>query len=77
MGYQRATTTFFADQVSTGCGQASAQTGPFYCPADGHVFIDLAFMQQLERELVGGTSDLAEQYIVAHELGHHVQNLLG
>ena len=75
--YQGGTTTFFNGQVSTGCGQASSQTGPFYCPVDGHVYIDLDFMQQLEQELVGGTSDLAEQYIVAHEFGHHVQNLLG
>ena len=75
--YQSGTTTFFNGQVSTGCGQASSQTGPFYCPVDGHVYVDLDFMQQLEQELVGGTSDLAEQYIVAHEFGHHVQNLLG
>jgi uncharacterized protein len=75
--YQPGTTTFFSDQVSTGCGEASSQTGPFYCPVDQHVYVDLDFMQQLERELVGSTSDLAEQYIVAHEFGHHVQNLLG
>jgi uncharacterized protein len=72
-----ADTTFFTGQVSTGCGQATSQTGPFYCPADQLVYIDLDFMQQLENELVGGTSDLAEQYIVAHEYGHHVQNVLG
>lgn len=75
--YQPGTTTFFAGQVSTGCGTASSQTGPFYCPADQHVYVDLVFMQQLENELIGSTSDLAEQYIVAHEFGHHVQNLLG
>ena len=77
VNYRNGTTTFFADQVDTGCGQASSQTGPFYCPTDQHVYIDLRFMQQLEQELIGGTSDLAEQYIVAHEFGHHVQNLLG
>ena len=75
--YRHGTTTFFTGQVSTGCGQASSQTGPFYCPVDQHVYIDLRFMQQLEQQLIGSTSDLAEQYIVAHEFGHHVQNLLG
>jgi predicted metalloprotease len=75
--YQLATTTFFSGATNTGCGQASAQTGPFYCPVDQHVYIDLNFMQQLEDQLIGTTSDLAEQYIVAHEYGHHVQNLLG
>ncbi len=75
--YQQAKTTFFTGGVNTGCGQASSQTGPFYCPLDQHVYIDLAFMQQLENQLVGKTSDLAEQYIIAHEYGHHIQNLLG
>ena len=75
--YRGATTVFFNGQVSTGCGQASSQTGPFYCPLDERVYIDLVFMQQLEDELIGGTNDLAEQYIVAHEFGHHVQNVLG
>ena len=58
-------------------GRPSSQTGPFYCPVDELVYIDLGFMQQLEQQLVGTTSDLAEQYIVAHEYGHHIQNLLG
>ena len=53
------------------------ETGPFYCPADNLVYIDLEFMQQLEEQLIGTPTDLAEQYIVAHEYGHHVQNLLG
>ena len=75
--YRDAPTTLFGDGVNTGCGQASSQTGPFYCPADEHVFIDLKFMQQLEQQLVGTTTDLAEQYIIAHEYGHHVQNILG
>jgi predicted metalloprotease len=75
--YQQGTTTFFSDQVNTGCGQATSQTGPFYCPVDQHVYVDLLFMQQLERELIGKPTDLAEQYIVAHEFGHHVQNVLG
>jgi len=61
----------------TGCGGATSDVGPFYCPADQRVYIDLVFMQQLEDRLIGTTNDLAEQYIVAHEFGHHVQNLLG
>ncbi|MFT3851196.1 MAG: neutral zinc metallopeptidase [Ilumatobacteraceae bacterium] len=75
--YQAGRTKFFTGEVSTGCGTATSQTGPFYCPADQSVYIDLRFMQQLENELIGTTNDLAEQYIVAHEFGHHVQNLLG
>ena len=75
--YQYTDTVWFTESVSTGCGQASSQTGPFYCPADALVYIDLGFMQQLEEQLVGQTTDLAEQYILAHEYGHHVQNLLG
>jgi hypothetical protein len=75
--YEVTETVWFTGGVSTGCGQASSDTGPFYCPADHLVYIDLEFLQQLENMLVGGTSDLAEQYILAHEYGHHVQNLLG
>jgi predicted metalloprotease len=75
--YQTTKTVLFAGGTSTGCGTASSQSGPFYCPADRLVYIDLDFMQQLEQQLVGATSDLAEQYIVAHEYGHHVQNLVG
>ena len=75
--YEVTETVWFTGGVSTGCGQASSETGPFYCPADHLVYIDLEFMQQLENKLIGTTSDLAEQYILAHEYGHHVQNLLG
>ena len=75
--YQDTSTVWFSGSIDTGCGQATSQSGPFYCPADYLVYLDLGFMQQLENELVGSTSDLAEQYIVAHEYGHHVQNLLG
>ncbi|MDO8363741.1 MAG: neutral zinc metallopeptidase [Actinomycetota bacterium] len=75
--YEMTETTWFTGGVSTGCGQASSETGPFYCPADHLVYIDLEFLQQLENMLIGGTSDLAEQYILAHEYGHHVQNVLG
>jgi predicted metalloprotease len=74
--YQEANTVFFSDSVSTGCGQASAEVGPFYCPVDGKVYFDLEFLQVLQSNF-GATGDLAAQYIVAHEYGHHVQNLLG
>jgi predicted metalloprotease len=75
--YEVTKTVFFTDSVETGCGQATSQTGPFYCPIDHLVYIDLSFMQALEQQLVGAPTDLAEQYIVAHEYGHHIQNLVG
>ena len=75
--YQVTETVWFTGGTSTGCGQASSETGPFYCPADNLVYIDLEFMQQLEQQLIGAPTDLAEQYILAHEYGHHVQNILG
>jgi hypothetical protein len=69
-------TVFFSGATSTGCGPASAETGPFYCPLDQLVYFDLDFLVQLQ-ERFGATGDLAAQYIVAHEYGHHVQNVLG
>lgn len=75
--YEVTKTVFFTDGVDTACGQATSQTGPFYCPADHLVYLDLGFLQALEQQLVGTTADLAEQYIVAHEYGHHVQNIVG
>jgi uncharacterized protein len=74
--YSEAPTVFFSDVVDTGCGRASAQTGPFYCPLDGKVYIDLEFLTVLQNNF-GATGDLAAQYIMAHEYGHHVQNVLG
>jgi uncharacterized protein len=67
-------TVLFSGSTDTGCGFASADTGPFYCPADQLVYIDLDFLQQLQ-ERFGATGDLATQYIVAHEYGHHIQNV--
>jgi predicted metalloprotease len=75
--YENTKTVLFTDATDTGCGRATSQTGPFYCPIDRLVFIDLGFMQALEQQLIGKPTDLAEQYIVAHEYGHHVQNLVG
>jgi predicted metalloprotease len=75
--YPSVKTVLFEGNVSTACGPATSEVGPFYCPGDSLVYIDLEFMQQLEQRLVGTTADLAEQYIIAHEYGHHVQNVLG
>jgi predicted metalloprotease len=74
--YEATKTVFFSGYTLTGCGQASAETGPFYCPADKLVYFDLDFLQQLQNQF-GATGDLAAQYIVAHEYGHHVQNITG
>jgi predicted metalloprotease len=68
-------TVFFSGSTETGCGQASSETGPFYCPLDSLVYFDLDFLVTLQSRF-GATGDLAAQYIVAHEFGHHVQNVL-
>lgn len=69
-------TVFFSGFTNTGCGQASSATGPFYCPADQLIYFDLDFLAQLQSRF-NAEGDLAAQYIVAHEYGHHVQNVLG
>jgi len=74
--YQEPVLVLFSGATQSGCGAAQAQTGPFYCPNDRRVYIDLEFMARLQRQL-GATGDFAAAYIVAHEVGHHVQNLLG
>jgi predicted metalloprotease len=66
----------FEDRVESACGLAGAAVGPFYCPGDQRVYLDLAFYQDL-RDRVGAPGDFAQAYVIAHEVGHHVQNLLG
>jgi predicted metalloprotease len=74
--YEEPKLVLFSGQTRSGCGAASAASGPFYCPEDRRLYIDLAFYQML-RERFGAPGDFAQAYVIAHEVGHHVQNLLG
>jgi predicted metalloprotease len=74
--YQRSTLVLYRDLTQTGCGTGQAVSGPFYCPADGKVYLDLSFFDELDRRF-GAPGDFAQAYVVAHEIGHHVQNLVG
>jgi predicted metalloprotease len=76
-GYRPARTIIFQNQVRTGCGNATSAVGPFYCPADGQAYFDVGFFQELTTRFGARGGSLAQGYVVAHEYGHHVQNLLG
>ena len=74
--YQHARLVLFRDATTSGCGEAQSATGPFYCPRDQKVYIDLGFYDELEQRF-GAPGKFAQAYVLAHELGHHIQNLLG
>lgn len=74
--YEKPRMVLFSNMVQSACGKASSAVGPFYCPADHKVYIDLTFYQDL-KDRFGAAGDFAQAYVIAHEVGHHVQNLLG
>jgi len=74
--YQRTRVVLFRDAIDSACGFAQSATGPFYCPSDGKVYLDLSFFSELSQRF-GAPGDFAQAYVIAHELGHHVQNLTG
>lgn len=75
--YEEPTLVLFSGYTESGCGNASSSSGPFYCPSDRKVYIDLSFMKELQSKFGAKGGDFALAYVLAHEVGHHVQNLLG
>ena len=75
-GYRKAHVVLYSDATATGCGTGEAAVGPFYCPRDERVYLDVTFFDKLKRRL-GAPGDFAQAYVIAHELGHHVQKLTG
>jgi predicted metalloprotease len=76
-GYQPPTVILYEQGTSTGCGFGQSAMGPFYCPADQRVYLDLSFWRQMETQLGASAADFARAYVIAHEYGHHVQTLMG
>ena len=76
-GFRPATTQIFSGGTTTGCGQASSAVGPFYCPPDEGIFLDLGFFEELRTTYGARGGDFAQAYVLAHEYGHHIQNLTG
>lgn len=75
--YQRPHMVLFSERVDTGCGTAPSAVGPFYCPRDRTVYLDPTFFDELSHKLGGSDAEFSQAYVIAHEIGHHVQNLLG
>jgi len=76
-GYENPQMVLFSDAVNTGCGRAPSAVGPFYCPRDEKIYLDPTFFAELEGKLGGSAAEFSQAYVMAHEFGHHVQNLLG
>ena len=77
MNYEPVRTVIYQGQTQSGCGVANSQVGPFYCPLDSKVYVDASFFQELQDKFGADGGQLAKEYVIAHEYGHHIQNLLG